>query len=59
MNKATEAAATYLALEPSSDAMTGNIRYYSNTFKLTAGDFIPRKVSFRISVDEIIVLPFL
>ena len=45
VNKAVESATTFLAMEPSSDAMTDNIRYYTSTYKLSVEDFVPREVS--------------
>lgn len=45
VNKAVESATTYLAMEPSSDAMTENVHYFTSTYKLSAEDFVPREVS--------------
>lgn len=45
VNKAMESAMTFLAMEPSSDAMTENIRYFTSTYKLSVEDFVPREVS--------------
>lgn len=48
--KAVESAATFMALEPSSESMSQNIQFYLRTFKLTPEDMIPRKVhTFQLS----------
>lgn len=36
LNSAAEAAATFLAMEPSNEVMTSNVRYYSTTHGVSA-----------------------
>ena len=43
-NKAAEAAATYLALEPSDEVMASNIRFYISNLKVSPENFTPWKV---------------
>ncbi len=43
--KAVESAATYLAIDPSSETMANNLHYYMTTFKLESKEVIPREVS--------------
>ena len=45
LRKAAIAVATFLAREPSHDAMTYNVHYYVSELKLTREEFIPRQVS--------------
>jgi len=45
LKKAAEAAATFIAMEPSDEVMANNIRYYTSTFKVEAEAFVPRQVS--------------
>ena len=47
MKKAAEAAATFMALEPSDEVMAKNIHYYTTNFKLEADTFVPRQVGTR------------
>ena len=49
MYKAAESAATSLALEPSSDSMAENVRYFSKSLELMEEEVIPRKVCFQRS----------
>ena len=44
LKKAAEAAATFMALEPSDEVMAKNIHYYTTNFKLEADAFVPRQV---------------
>lgn len=45
MRKAASAVATFLAREPSDDAMTSNVRFYVSELKLSQEEFVPRQVS--------------
>lgn len=45
MRKAASAVATFLAREPSDDAMTSNVRFYVSELKLSHEEFVPRQVS--------------
>ena len=45
LKQAAEAAATFIAMEPSDEVMANNIRYYTSTFKVEADAFVPRQVS--------------
>ena len=45
MQKAAEAASTYLAMEPSDEVMANNIRFYTAKFRMEAEAFTPRQVS--------------
>lgn len=47
--KAAEAAATYLAMDPSNDVMAQNIRFFSSNLKLSSDEFIPRKVYIQVN----------
>ena len=44
LKKAAEAAATFMAMEPSDEVMAKNIHYYTTNFKLEADAFVPRQV---------------
>lgn len=44
LNDAAKAATTFLAIEPSSDAMAGNVRYYSVTYEVPQEYFVADEV---------------
>lgn len=51
--KAAEAAATYLALEPSDDVMAKNIHYYTSDHKVSPEKFVPRQVGNNLTCKSI------